>query len=43
VDENNLWEAEGERNVGGRKKGEKKGGPVQTWEKMGEKYRGSGI
>jgi hypothetical protein len=29
--------------LGGRERGREKRGPVQIWEEMGEKYRGSGI
>lgn len=41
--ENNLQEVEGERDLGSREKGKGKGGSVQIWEEMREKYRGSGI
>jgi hypothetical protein len=42
-EENNLWEGRGEKDLGGRKEGERKGEPVQIWKEMREKYRGSGI
>jgi hypothetical protein len=42
-EEINLCEVEGEKNLEGREEGERKGGPVQIWEEIGEKYRKLGI